>query len=95
MKIKEVLEGWGNHLFPKEELKEAILEVSDKRLKICLSCEQNSTFARINLTSTCKSCGCNLIPKSKCLSCHCPLDKWKAITSQEKDSEISKDIEGL
>ena len=92
MKIKEVLEGWGNHLFPKEQLKEAIDEVSKERLKICLSCDQNTTFGKMNLFSTCKSCGCNLIPKSKCLSCSCPLQKWIAVASEKEDSEINESL---
>lgn len=92
MKIKEIVEGWGNHFFPKKDLEEAINEASKERLKICLSCENNSTFGKVNIFSTCKACGCNLIPKSKCLSCSCPINKWGAITTEEIDNKINESL---
>lgn len=92
MKIKEILEGWGNHIFPKEELKDAINEVSKNRLKICLSCENNSTFGKVNMFSTCKACGCNLIPKSKCLSCECPIQKWLAVSDEDMERKINEGL---
>lgn len=94
MKInpKEIIEGWKNHLFPKESLKELISTVSEERLAICKSCEFNSTPENISSFSGCKSCGCPLIPKSKCLSCHCPINKWEAVATDEEDTKIHESL---
>lgn len=98
MKIKEILEGWRNHLIPPSDIRDKIEEVSKQRLSICRGCEFNSENAKKNGYVTmrpdefCVSCGCPLITKTKCLSCECPLKKWLALATDEEDSEIDKII---
>lgn len=41
------------------------------RLNICKKCENY-----INLTTTCKLCGCFMIIKTKIDSASCPIGKW-------------------
>jgi hypothetical protein len=46
-------------------------EVSESRLDICRACPE-----LIQLTSTCKKCGCFMTAKSKLAKASCPLEKW-------------------
>ena len=36
----------------------------------------------------CLHCGCNLATKGRCLTCNCPLMKWKAVTDETIAIEI-------
>lgn len=90
--LSKIIEGWRNHLFPKEELKEIILKVSEQRIEICSQCENNSKFHNsIRPDEHCTLCGCSLAPKTKCLSCKCPIDKWLNIISEEEELNIKED----
>lgn len=93
-RIKEIIEGHRNHLFPPEKLKEIIDEVSESRLDICSPCEFNSTPNKVKTWSRCKSCGCPLIQKSKSLQSKCPIDKWSAVSSTEQAEEIKSLLDG-
>lgn len=46
-------------------------EVSQKRISICVECENF-----INLTRQCKKCGCFVDAKTKVKSAECPINKW-------------------
>jgi len=96
MSIKSIFEGWKNHLSPDEYMKDMIKEVSEKRLAICEECPFNSknrvNYTTLRLDIHCTACGCTLIPKSKCLSCKCPEDKWGPEVTPEED-KIMKDEE--
>jgi hypothetical protein len=46
-------------------------EKSSSRYSICLSCPE-----LINLTKTCKKCGCFMAAKTKLEKAHCPINKW-------------------
>ena len=90
--IKEIFEGWKNHLLPKEDLKEKIDEVSQYRIKICRQgpCEFHSS--RHNTWRTdehCTECGCPIVVKSKCLSCKCGIGKWREELTEEEESLIN------
>jgi len=91
MRISQIIEGWKNNLFPAEEEKEVINMVSEQRTNICLSCKEHSSnkknYKTIRLDAHCTNCGCTLAAKTKCLSCNCPLNKWTAITKNNKDEE--------
>lgn len=87
-KVKEIIEGWRNHLIPPKDLKELIEEVSEKRLAICKPCEFNSTKNKIKVWSKCTDCGCPLIQKSKSLQSKCPKDKWEALTTKKEAQYI-------
>jgi hypothetical protein len=46
-------------------------EKADSRYKTCLSCPE-----LINLTKTCKKCGCFMTAKVKLEKATCPIGKW-------------------
>lgn len=46
-------------------------DLGDKRMSICETCPE-----LIELTKTCKKCGCFMIMKTKLENATCPLDKW-------------------
>jgi hypothetical protein len=90
MKLSEIYEGWKNHLSPSKYLKEKIAEVSAKRLEICRSCPFHSSFHTTGRPDEhCTDCGCTLLPKTKCLSCSCPQNKWGAEISAEEQNDIN------
>lgn len=78
--INEIGEGFKNHLFPKEEIKELIEQTSEERLNICKECEH---YKENGFYKSCGKCGCSFPAKTKCLSCNCPINKWTALTTQE------------
>ena len=94
----QIFEGWKNHLAPAVYLKEKIQEVSDERLTICRACPFNSenakaagTYKSFRRDEHCTDCGCPLQSKTKCLSCHCPQNKWEAVTTPEEDQTMNRD----
>lgn len=48
-------------------------ESAESRLALCKACPE-----LIQLTSTCKKCGCFMIPKVKLAKASCPLEKWSS-----------------
>lgn len=92
--FRQVLEGWRNGIVPKKELKEKIKAVHEERMAICRACEHNSInatkagkYSSMRPDEHCTICGCTLYFKTMCLSCSCPIDKWKAEVSQEEDQK--------
>lgn len=86
MILNDIYDGWKNHLFPSEFMKDTIDQVSEKRLAICRACPYNSKFhSSMRPDEHCTDCGCSLLPKTKCLSCSCPQNKWgQEITPEEE-----------
>jgi len=82
MSLKQIYEGWKNHLLPEENKKAFIEHVSQERLAICNACEEHSFNKKDNKSlrpdAHCVECGCTLSAKTKCLTCECPLKKWVA-----------------
>lgn len=64
-KLKEITEGWFNHIFPSEEIK----KLAEKRANICASCPSN-------INNICDDCGCYLPAKTKSPSSNCPKKLW-------------------
>jgi len=97
MSLRQIYEGWKNHLLPDEYMKDVIQQVSDERLAICRACPFNSlnavNYHTIRTDEHCTDCGCSLIPKSKCLSCSCPQDKWGPVVTPEQEKEIDRNDE--
>ena len=94
--LEQIWEGWSNHLFPPEELKEIIKKVSRSRRRICDSCENHSKHhSSIRFDIHCIICGCTLSAKTKCLSCECPLTppKWNAVLTDEQEEVIQNETE--
>jgi hypothetical protein len=95
MNIKQVLEGWRNNTIPPSHLKELISETAKERIKICLECQYHSKYHHtLRPDSHCVNCGCTLSAKTKCLSCECPISKWKAVATDEQDDQIKDIING-
>jgi hypothetical protein len=46
-------------------------EVATKRIEICIACPE-----LIQVTKTCKKCGCFMAAKTKMKNVECPLKKW-------------------
>jgi hypothetical protein len=82
MSLKQIYEGWKNHLLPEENEKAFLQYVSQERLAICNACEEHSSNKKDNKSlrpdAHCVECGCTLSAKTKCLTCECPLKKWGA-----------------
>jgi len=97
MKINfaQIYEGWRNNIVPPADLKAQIIEVGKERMKICLECEHHSMYHKTTRPDDhCTNCGCTLSAKTKCLSCDCPLAKWRAvIESHETEAEVRKAID--
>lgn len=86
-KLKQIYEGWRNKMFPPKNLEEIISTTREKRLAICNSCPKHSkNFPNNNNRpdNHCTECGCTLAAKTSCLTCECPLLKWKAEMTQEQ-----------
>jgi hypothetical protein len=87
--MSQIIEGWRNNIIPPEELKDVISIASKERMDICNNCEHISTkHSSIRPDVHCTNCGCTLSAKTKCLSCSCPLSKWKAVISKEQQKQI-------
>jgi len=84
--IKEIYEGWTNHLFSDDEY---INRMSEARLHICDICPKHSKFHEtpLRFDDHCTDCGCTLVAKTKCLSCECPIGKWKAVNDIKNGRE--------
>lgn len=94
MSLSNIIEGWRNHLIPKKKMKGIIEKASKERLSICEECPQHSKFHNTNrIDDHCTVCGCSLVPKTKCLSCRCPEDKWVELSSLEEEEQIKKEYE--
>ena len=89
--ISKIYEGWKNSYFPKTSLKGIIEDTSKERLNICNSCEHHSknNKSSIRPDAHCMKCGCTLLAKTKCLSCECPIEKWKAVVTKEQGDEMN------
>jgi hypothetical protein len=80
MNFREIYEGWKNKLAPEEALKEIIKEASLYRMEICETCDFHSkNHLSIRPDVHCTKCGCTLSAKTACLSCKCPINKWRDI----------------
>lgn len=89
MGVKQIFEGWRNHLLPRKELELMIEQISQERIGICNECEYISTkHTSLRPDVHCTDCGCTLSAKTKCLSCKCPKNKWTAVLSEEQQNII-------
>jgi len=90
-KFSQIFEGWRNNLIPPEKFKKEIEKVSSERMSICESCKFHSkNYKRIRPDVHCINCGCTLSAKTKCLSCKCPIDKWKEVLTNEQEQNIKE-----
>jgi len=91
MDLSKIYEGWRNQLFPPRQLKGMIAHVRAERMKICNECENHSKHhPSIRPDEHCIVCGCTLSAKTSCLSCACPIYKWREIMTSEQEEEIKQ-----
>jgi len=84
---KKILEGIKNSIVRDEFVE----DVATKRWAICKSCESNGDKCAVPGTGPCcGECGCALGFKIRSLSSDCPLDKWKAVMSQEEEDKLNE-----
>lgn len=97
MKIdfRGLLEGAWNSVF----VKESIEEVHKERLQMCEKCVYNSTVMKEQTNYKtfrpdfhCTLCGCNLDMKTRCMACECPIQKWRALISEEEENMITSKL---
>ena len=65
-KLQEIINGWGNYVFPNEKME----EIAKTRMSICLDCEN------LKKTNTCALCGCFMPAKVRSEKSKCNINKW-------------------
>jgi len=85
LKLKDILEGWGNYVKDKLNLLDpAIKQIAKHRLLICDDCELRSfqicspskKGKHIETGEMVSGCGCGLPAKTLVPTAKCPLGKW-------------------
>ena len=92
----QILEGITNSIFKKEDVE----EVASYRMQICRKCHLYDTLGNgciVPGTQPCCNekaggCGCSLALKTRSLSSDCPLNKWKAILSEEEEDKLKEKL---
>lgn len=92
----QILEGVMNSVFKKEDVE----EIATERMNICRNCHLYDTQGYGCLvpgTHPCCNeknggCGCSLEFKTRSLSSDCPLNKWKAILTQEEEDKLKEKL---
>jgi hypothetical protein len=65
-KVKEIISGWKNYVFPSEEVE----RIAIHRMETCLDCPKLKDNKR------CSLCGCFMPAKVRSIMSTCPLKKW-------------------
>lgn len=85
----QILEGIRNNIFKKEHIE----EIAQERMTICNDCTSIGTNCVAPGTEPCcGECGCSLKFKVRALSANCPLDKWKAILTEEEEDLLNSNL---
>jgi hypothetical protein len=84
---KQILEGITNTVI-RDEFVEDVARV---RRELCDQCpSKGDECVVIGTGPCCNECGCSLAFKTRSLSSECPLDKWKALMTEEQEDELEK-----
>jgi hypothetical protein len=68
---------------------EFVEDVARHRMEVCDACNQKGDKCLVAGTAPCcNECGCSLTFKTRSLSSDCPLDKWKALMSEEEEDKL-------
>ena len=82
---KQIIEGITNSVIRDETVE----EIARLRYSICDECEHKGRKCAVKGTAPCcNECGCSLNFKTRSLSSSCPLGKWEALTTEEKEDEL-------
>ena len=87
--IQQIAEGWRNTIIPPDELKALIQLTSEHRTEKCMLCSYHSKNHSTPLRpdAHCTKCGCTLEPKTKCLSCKCPIGQWEPVIVKTQEDD--------
>lgn len=66
-----------------KNIKKVETEIAGARFEICLSCPE-----LIQLTKTCKKCGCFMEAKTRLPHASCPIHKWEIVKTNVSTGEI-------
>jgi hypothetical protein len=84
---KQIVEGITNAVI-RDEFVEDVARV---RRELCDQCPSKGDECVMPGTAPCcNECGCSLAFKTRSLSSECPLDKWKALMTEEQEDELEK-----
>lgn len=84
---KKIIEGIKNSIIRDEFVE----EVANLRYNICDVCDSKGDECVMPGTAPCcNECGCSLSFKTRSLSSECPLNKWKAIMSEEDEEKLDE-----
>jgi hypothetical protein len=92
----QILEGITNSIFKKEDVE----EIAKQRMAICRKCylyDIHGAGCTVPKTAPCCNakhggCGCSLSLKTRSLSSDCPLNKWKAILSEDEEDKLKEKL---
>ncbi len=92
----QIVEGITNSIFKKEDVE----EIAEYRMEICKKCQLYDTQGSgcmVPGTQPCCNekaggCGCSLVFKTRSLSSDCPLNKWKAILSEDEENKLNEKL---
>jgi hypothetical protein len=92
----QIVEGITNSIFKKEDVE----EIAEYRMGICKKCHLYDTQGlgcMVPGTQPCCNekaggCGCSLAFKTRSLSSDCPLNKWKAILSEDEENKLNEKL---
>jgi len=92
---KSIIEGILNNTFKKEHIE----IIAKERFDICKQCTKRDDFGSTCMVKgtqpCCAECGCSLKLKTRSLSSSCPLDKWKALVTEEEESVIENSLKNI
>jgi hypothetical protein len=92
----QILEGITNSIFKKDDVE----EIAEYRMSICKEChlyDVQGTGCMVPGTAPCCNekaggCGCSLEFKTRSLSSDCPLNRWKAILSEDEEDKLKEKL---
>jgi hypothetical protein len=89
----KIAEGIKNKIFKKEHIEAVAID----RYEICKKCTSHdlkgSSCLAPGTQPCCSDCGCSLGFKIRSLYSKCPKDFWSALTSEQEEELIKKQIE--
>lgn len=68
-------------------------------MEVCKGCDKFSEnrrkkgYVSMRLEEHCTDCGCPTASKLRCLSCNCPLLKWKAVLTKDEEEQLKEQLE--
>ncbi len=97
MNLKKI---WKNRKEIYEGIKNSVIrdiyveDIASKRMAICKECSEiDKEGSKCEMPGTqpcCGNCGCSLSFKTRALSTECPLEKWKALMTEDEENKLDE-----